>query len=72
MIDLAAEFAKMPDGDQLPFMAGVTVAYARVFDAIATAFNDPAGLTKAYADVRAQYDEAMALVAVEGVMDDAC
>lgn len=73
---LTARLAEFDDSERKAFVAGVSVAYGEVFDAINAALNtcpqiDLSGVGNVFARVREQFEEFTALVAVEGVLDDA-
>lgn len=62
------QFANLHPDERRAFIIGVTLAYRDVMDAIGPAF-DAGGLTKAFVDIREQYQNVKALIAVEGVCE---
>ena len=65
---IAETFSQLPESERQAFIFGVTLAYRDVMNALAPAFVS-GGIDKAFSDIRDQYREVTALIAVEGVCD---
>lgn len=63
------QYADIHDDEKRAFILGVTMAYRDVLDAVGKAMESPAGITKAFTDIREQYQNVTALIAVEGVCE---